>query len=159
MTPHHHNPEQFYINFSINNHDIGYRTKFSFNFDLESKFYFAKENNDLIFVEKENTDLKQYVLHVCILIHGHIHAAHQRRRRSWEGITPPPLFFNFPLTNLFSIKFLYFFIISSHFLYFNLFVSILIQYYAIVRLTSINLQKIFLKNPVFKSTIFFIDVY
>jgi len=29
----------------------------------------------------------------------------------------------------------------------------------IVRLTSINVQKNILKNPVFKSTIFFLDVY
>ena len=36
----------------------------------------------------------------------------------------------FLFTNLFSIKFLYFFIISSLFPYFNLFVSILIQSYA-----------------------------
>jgi hypothetical protein len=34
---------------------------------------------------------------------------------------PPPFFSNFLLTNLFSIKFLYFFIISSLFPYFNLF--------------------------------------
>ena len=31
--------------------------------------------------------------------------------------------------------------------------------YVIVRLTSRNLQKKILKNPVFKSTIFFLDVY
>ena len=41
-----------------------------------------------------------------------------------------PLFFNFLLTYLCSIKFLYFFIISSIFPYFNLFVSIFIQSYA-----------------------------
>jgi hypothetical protein len=40
---------------------------------------------------------------------------------------PPPFFSNFLFTNLFSIKFLYFFIISSLFPYFNLFVSIFIQ--------------------------------
>ena len=39
------------------------------------------------------------------------------------------LFSNFLFTNLFSIKFLYFFIISSLFPYFNLFVSIFIQSY------------------------------
>jgi hypothetical protein len=50
-------------------------------------------------------------------------------RRSWHGLTTP-LFFNFLFTNLFSIKFLYFFIISSLFPYFNLFVSIFIQSYA-----------------------------
>jgi hypothetical protein len=37
----------------------------------------------------------------------------------------PPPFSNFLFTNLFSIKFLYFFIISSRFPYFNLFVSIM----------------------------------
>ena len=40
-----------------------------------------------------------------------------------------PFFSNFLFTNLFSIKFLYFFIISSLFPYFNLFVSIFIQSY------------------------------
>jgi hypothetical protein len=39
-------------------------------------------------------------------------------------------FSNFLFTNLFSIKFLYFFIISSLFPYFTLFVSIFIQSYA-----------------------------
>ena len=42
---------------------------------------------------------------------------------------PPPFFSNFLFTNVFSIKFLYFFIISSLFPYFNLFVSIFIQSY------------------------------
>ena len=51
-----------------------------------------------------------------------------KHRCSWHGITPPPPF-NFLLTYLFSIKFLYFFIISSLFPYFNLFVSIFIQSY------------------------------
>ena len=41
-----------------------------------------------------------------------------------------PPFSNFLLTNLFSIKFLYFFIISSLFPHFNLFVSIFMQSYA-----------------------------
>ena len=50
-------------------------------------------------------------------------------RRSWHGLTTTP-FSNFLFTNLFSIKFLYFFIISSLFPYFNLFVSIFIQSYA-----------------------------
>ena len=44
------------------------------------------------------------------------------------------LFSNFLLTNLFSIKFLYFFIISSLFPYFSLFVSIFIQSYANIKL-------------------------
>jgi hypothetical protein len=42
---------------------------------------------------------------------------------------PTPLFSNFLFANLFSIKFLYFFIISSLFPYFNLFVSIFIKLY------------------------------
>ena len=41
---------------------------------------------------------------------------------------------NFLFTNLFSIKFLYFFIISSLFPYFNLFVSIFIQSYVNIKL-------------------------
>ena len=47
--------------------------------------------------------------------------------------TLPP-FSNFLFTNLFSIKFLYFFIISSLFPYFNLFVSIFIQSYVNIKL-------------------------
>jgi hypothetical protein len=54
-------------------------------------------------------------------------------RRSWHGLTTP-LFSNFLFTNLFSIKFLYFFIISTLFPYFNLFVSIFIQSYVIIKL-------------------------
>ena len=47
-----------------------------------------------------------------------------------RGTELPPLFFlNFLFTYLFSIKCLYFFIISSLFPYFNLFVSIFIQSY------------------------------
>ena len=45
-----------------------------------------------------------------------------------------PPFSNFLFTNLFSIKFLYFFIISSLFPYFNLFVSIFIQSYVLSNL-------------------------
>ena len=52
-------------------------------------------------------------------------------RRSWHG---PPPFSNFLLTNLFSIKFLYFCNISSLFPYFNLFVSIFIQSYIYVNI-------------------------
>jgi hypothetical protein len=48
------------------------------------------------------------------------------------GFTPP--FSNFLFTNLFSMKFLYFFIISSLFPYFNLFVSIFIQSYVNIKL-------------------------
>jgi hypothetical protein len=47
---------------------------------------------------------------------------------------PPPLFLNFLFTNLFSIKFLDFFIISSLFPYFNLFMSIFIQSYVNIKL-------------------------
>jgi hypothetical protein len=48
--------------------------------------------------------------------------------------TDHPSFSTFLFTNLFSIKFLYFFIISSLFPYFNLFVSIFIQSYANIKL-------------------------
>jgi hypothetical protein len=41
----------------------------------------------------------------------------------------------------------------------NIAISIRSLLCCIVRLTSINLQKKILKNPVFKSAIFFIDVY
>ena len=46
----------------------------------------------------------------------------------------PPPFSNFLFTNLFSITFLYFFIVSTLFPYFNLFVSIFIQSYANIKL-------------------------
>jgi hypothetical protein len=49
-------------------------------------------------------------------------------KRSWHGLTTP-FFSNFLFTNSFSITFLYFFIISSLFPYFNLFMSIFIQSY------------------------------
>ena len=59
------------------------------------------------------------------------------RSRDWytgaRGTDHPP-FSNFLFTNLFSIKFLYFFIISSLFPYFNLFVSIFIQSYVNIKL-------------------------
>ena len=45
-----------------------------------------------------------------------------------------PLFSNFLFANLFSIKFRYFFIISSLFPYLNLFVSIFIQSYVNIKL-------------------------
>jgi hypothetical protein len=54
-------------------------------------------------------------------------------RRSRHRLTTP-LFSNFLFTNLFSIKFLYFFIISSLFPCFNLFVSIFIQSYVNIKL-------------------------
>ena len=52
--------------------------------------------------------------------------SHVMHSRSWHGITLLP-FFNFLFTYLFSIKFLYFFIISSLSPYFKLFVSIFIH--------------------------------
>jgi hypothetical protein len=52
--------------------------------------------------------------------------------------THHPPFSNFLFTNLFSIKCLYFFIISSLFHYFNLFVSIFIQFYANIKLHWIH---------------------
>ena len=48
--------------------------------------------------------------------------------------TDHPPFSNFLFTNLFSIKFLYFFIISSLFPYFNWFVSIFIKSYVNIKL-------------------------
>ena len=45
-----------------------------------------------------------------------------------------PLFSNFLFATLFSIQFLYFFIISSLFPYFNLFVTIFIQSYVNIKL-------------------------
>jgi hypothetical protein len=57
----------------------------------------------------------------------------------FSQVLPPPLFSNFLFTNLFSIKFLYFFIISSLFPYFNLFVSIFIIVY-IYRVDTCNLM-------------------
>ena len=59
------------------------------------------------------------------------HFCLRHHRRSWHG---PPPFSNFLFTNLFSIKFLYFFIISSLFPYFNLFLSIFIQSYVNIKL-------------------------
>ena len=50
-----------------------------------------------------------------------------------RGTEHPP-FSNFLFTNLFSITFLYFFIISSLFPSFNLFVSIFIKYYVNIKL-------------------------
>jgi hypothetical protein len=62
----------------------------------------------------------------------------QRDRRCYKNTsargTDHPPFSNFLFTNLFSIKFLHFFIISSLFPYFNLFVSIFIQSYVNIKL-------------------------
>ena len=54
-----------------------------------------------------------------------------------RGTDHPP-FSNFLFTNLFSIKFLYLFIISSLFPYFNLFVSIFIQSYVNINIACVN---------------------
>jgi hypothetical protein len=61
-----------------------------------------------------------------------------------------PLFSNFLFTNLFSIKFLYFFIISSLFPYFNLFVKVYLDNIE-VRTVNVNryvllLFKVYLDN-------------
>ena len=58
-----------------------------------------------------------------------------------RGTDLPPTFFNFLFTNLFSIKFIYLFIISSLFPYFNLFVSIFIQSYVNIKLNVSTLYK------------------
>ena len=57
--------------------------------------------------------------------------------------THHPPFSNFLFTNLFSIKCLYFFIISSFFPYFNLFVSIFIQSYVDIKLHVSVLYSLF----------------
>ena len=59
-----------------------------------------------------------------------------------RGTDHPP-FSNFLFTNLFSIKFLYFFIISTLFPYFNLFVSIFIQSHVNIKLHVSTLLDIF----------------
>ena len=84
---------------------------------------------------------------ICILIsYMYVLPASKKCRASWpikfiKGARPTgargtdhPPFSNFLFTNLFSIKFLYFFIISSLFPYFNLFVSIFIQSYINMKL-------------------------
>ena len=55
--------------------------------------------------------------------------------------TNHPRFSNFLFTNLFSIKFLYFLIISSLFPYFNLFVSIFKQSYVNIKLNVSTLYR------------------
>ena len=60
---------------------------------------------------------------------------------------PPPFFSNFLFTNLFSIKFRYFFMISSFFPYFNLFVSIFIQSYVNNNFHVSTLYRIDTNNP------------
>jgi hypothetical protein len=67
---------------------------------------------------------------------GNIYRQRRKKRYRITGTrgTDHPPFSNFLFTNLFSIKFLYFFIISSLFPYFNLFVSIFIQSYINIKL-------------------------
>ena len=69
-----------------------------------------------------------------------------------RGITTP--LFNLLFTSLFSIKFLYFFIISSLFTYFNLFVSIFMQSYA-----NINLQMYMFRSYIYSYPGLHIHVY
>jgi hypothetical protein len=71
-----------------------------------------------------------------------LHALYRRFKVYVKGIakyiyilcTDHPPFSNFLFTNLFSIQFLYFFIISSLLSYFNLFVSIFIQSHVNIKL-------------------------
>ena len=67
---------------------------------------------------------------------GNIYRQRRKKRYRITGTrgTDHPPFSNFLFTNLFSIKFLYFFIISSLFPYFNLFVSIFLQSYVNIKL-------------------------
>ena len=61
-----------------------------------------------------------------------------------RGTDLSPPFSNFLFTNLFSIKFLYFFIISPLFFpYFNLFVSIFIQSYVNIKLNVSSLSTLY----------------
>ena len=112
-------------------------TKNSFKYIYGSLFYF-----NAIF-KIPNDYLYWVCSHIYIYIHNtvkSVYKGHSREpenlpfmsiyhRRSWHGPTAPPFFSNFLFTNLFSLKFLYFFIISSLFPCFNLFVSIFIQSY------------------------------
>ena len=87
-----------------------------------------------------NRKLKKGVIMTC---HERPQSIYQNNYNPGQGIsilytgargTDHPPFSNFLFTNLFSIKFLYFFIISSLFPYFNLFVSIFIQSYVNIKL-------------------------
>jgi hypothetical protein len=81
-----------------------------------------------VFYEEGNIVFHQQYFHVFIIIQMYNATTGAR------GTDLPPTFFNFLFTNLFSIKFIYFFIISSLFPYFNLFVSIFIQSYVNIKL-------------------------
>jgi hypothetical protein len=71
---------------------------------------------------------------------GHVNYALGKTTGARGTDLSPPFFSNFLFTNLFSIKFLYFFIISSLFPYFNLFVSIFIQSYVNIKLNVLSLK-------------------
>ena len=86
----------------------------NFNLKIEGKWHFGAT-----FIDNEGKNVIG-----CIYLMN-ITGAHD---------TDHPPFSNFLLTNLFSIKFLYFFIISSLFPYFNLFMSIFIQSYVNIKL-------------------------
>ena len=111
------------------------------NISLSSTFSsLAKYGSTKTVVSQALVSLKKYMtppfpyfkVNICPLPLPHVTSIFFNRR-SWHGLTTP-LFSNFLFTNLFSIKFLYFFIISSLFPYFNLFVSIFIQSYANIKL-------------------------
>jgi hypothetical protein len=85
-------------------------------------FLWSSLDTIIMFFDKENCSFKLSNLQ-CFYITG---------ARGTD--LPPPLFSNFLFTNLFSIQFLYFFITSSLFTYFNLFVSIFIQSYVNIKL-------------------------
>jgi hypothetical protein len=63
------------------------------------------------------------------LFEKHRYCRHRHVHITGAGCTDHPPFSNFLFTNLFSMKFLYFFIISSFFPYFNLLVLIFIHWH------------------------------
>jgi hypothetical protein len=74
--------------------------------------------------------------------------------------THHPPFSNFLLTNLFSIKFLYFFIISFLFPYFNLFVSMFVQSYVNIKLhVSALSQYLDVLSGEIEKNLYIIDVF
>ena len=80
-----------------------------------------KLHRSFLFSEFNSIEFKRYALPFKVI------------SQALVARTTPP-FSNFLFTNLFSRKFLYFFIISSLFPYFNLFVSIFIQSYVNIKL-------------------------
>ena len=73
------------------------------------------------------------IIHAIVLFVPHCTSCWSNCTQALVARTTP-LFTNFLFTNLFSIKKNYFFIISSLFPYFNLFVSIFIQSYVNIKL-------------------------